>query len=142
MGYANILYNKYLYDQALKVYNKVMAIRPSLLNAYVCVMFLHEFKRVEKPKSIAFANTVLSKDPNNMYAHFVLGKNEKDVDEKIKKLTAGALKFPYYIRINNEVGLSYGAKKDHKSAIEWYKKCLQLAPNDYAQGYNNVAFRT
>ncbi len=77
-----------------------------------------------------------------MYAHFVLGKNEKDVDQKIKKLTASVKIFPLYIRLINEVGLSYGAKKDHKSAIEWYKKCLKIAPNDYAQGYNNVAFRT
>lgn len=75
MGYANILYNKYLYDPALKAYNKVIALRPSLVNTYVSIMFLHEFKRVEKPKAIAFANTVLSKDPDNMYAYFVLGKN-------------------------------------------------------------------
>lgn len=59
MGYANILFNKYLYDYALKIYNKVIAIRPSLINAYVSMMFLHEFRRVEKPKAIAFANTVL-----------------------------------------------------------------------------------
>jgi tetratricopeptide (TPR) repeat protein len=75
MGYANILYNKYLYDHALKTYNKVIAMRPSLVNAYVSMMFLHEFKRVEKPKAIALANTVLSKDPDNKYAYFVLGKN-------------------------------------------------------------------
>lgn len=86
IGYANILYNKYFYDPALKAYNKVMKMRPTLLNAYVGVMFLYEFRRVEKPKAIAFANTVLAKDPNNMYAYFVLGKNIKDVDERIQKL--------------------------------------------------------
>ncbi len=41
IGYANILYNKYLYDPALKAYNKVIAMRPSLVNAYVSLMFLH-----------------------------------------------------------------------------------------------------
>lgn len=43
-------------------------------------MFMHEFKRVEKPKAIAYAKIVLEKDPDNLYALFVLGKNEKDVD--------------------------------------------------------------
>jgi len=38
-------------------------------------MFLHEFKRVEKQKALAYANKVLSMDPNNMQAYFVLGKN-------------------------------------------------------------------
>jgi hypothetical protein len=59
-----------------------------------------------------------------MYAYFVIGKNEKDVDLRIKKLSDAAEKFPRYVRLVNEVGLSYGAKKDHRSAIIWYKKCL------------------
>jgi tetratricopeptide (TPR) repeat protein len=76
-----------------------------------------------------------------MYAYFIIGKNEKDVDQRIKKLSDAAEKFPQYVRLSNEVGLSHGAKKDHSSAIKWYKKCIAIAP-EYAQGYNNIAFRT
>jgi hypothetical protein len=32
------------------------------------------------------ANKILELDPENMYAHFILARNEKDVDEKIAKL--------------------------------------------------------
>lgn len=48
MGYANIFYNKGLYDHALKAYNKVIELRPSLVNAYICIMFLYEYRRVDK----------------------------------------------------------------------------------------------
>lgn len=56
----------------------------------VSIMFLHEFRRVEKPKCIAMAKKILELDPENMYAHFILGKNEANADEKIKKLSIGA----------------------------------------------------
>lgn len=46
-----------------------------------------------------------------MYAHFILGKNINNVDDRIKQLTIAAEKFPNYVRLVNEVGLSYGAKK-------------------------------
>ena len=75
MGYAHVLYNRSLYDRALKAYNKVTEMRSTLINAYVAIMFLHEFKRVEKQKALAYANKVLSMDPNNMQAYFVLGRN-------------------------------------------------------------------
>jgi tetratricopeptide (TPR) repeat protein len=71
----------------------------------------------------------------------VIGKNEKDVDQRIKKLSDATEKFPQYVRLSNEVGLSYGTKKDHRSAIKWYKKCIAIVP-EYIQGYNNIACRT
>ena len=89
-------------------------------------MFLHELKRVEKAKSIAMAKKILELDPDNMYAYFVLAKNETNVDEKIKKLSVGAERFPRYVRMINQLGLSYGTKEeeDHVMAIVYYKKCL------------------
>jgi tetratricopeptide (TPR) repeat protein len=59
MGYANILYNRYKYDLAKKAYQKVIKLKPSLINANVAMMFLHEFKRVEKPKALSYAQLVL-----------------------------------------------------------------------------------
>ena len=46
-------------------------------------MFLHQFKRVEIPKSLKIAHTILSKDPGNMYAHFIIGRNIDNLEEKI-----------------------------------------------------------
>jgi hypothetical protein len=59
MGYANILYNRYKYDLSIKAYQTVIKLRPTLINAYVCMMFLHEFKRVEKTKALSYAQQVL-----------------------------------------------------------------------------------
>jgi tetratricopeptide (TPR) repeat protein len=59
MGYGNILYNLARYDQALKAYLKVIKLRPTLTNAYVAIMLLHEFRRIEKSKSLSYAKKVL-----------------------------------------------------------------------------------
>ncbi len=142
MGYANILYNKGLFDAALKIYQKVIAMKPQLINTYVSIMFLHQFKRVEIPKSLKIAHDIISKDPDNIYAHFIIGRNIENVEEKISTLQQNAQKYPHYLRLVNEVGISYGAKKDHRNAIKWYKKCTQIAPTQYAKGYNNIGYRT
>lgn len=57
------------------------------------------------------AKKILEHDPENIYAHFIMGKNVANVDERIKQLTIAAENFPNYVRLVNEVGLSFGAKK-------------------------------
>lgn len=67
------------------------------------------------------ANRVLEVDPNNPYGHFILARNEKDVDNKIAKLKIVADKFPDYARVTNEIGICYGGtKKEYRAAIPWY----------------------
>ena len=46
MGYANILYNRARYEQAIKTYNKVIEKRPSLVNAYVGIAMAYEYRRI------------------------------------------------------------------------------------------------
>jgi hypothetical protein len=41
------------------MYNKAIKLRPSLINAYVAIAMLHEYRRVENPKSIAMAKKIL-----------------------------------------------------------------------------------
>lgn len=41
IGYANILYSKARYDDALKIYKKIIEARPKLINIYVSIMLLH-----------------------------------------------------------------------------------------------------
>ena len=62
------------------MYNKILEIRPNFTNAQVSIMLLHEFRRVEKTKTVAMAKKILEHDPENMYAHFLLGKNTPNVD--------------------------------------------------------------
>lgn len=57
------------------------------------------------------ANKILEIDPENMYAHFILARNEKDIDGKIAKLKIVADKFPEYVRVTNEIGICYGGTK-------------------------------
>jgi hypothetical protein len=47
------------------------------------------------------ANKAIEIDPNNMYALFILGKNEKDVDSRISKLIENHNKWPEYVRNTN-----------------------------------------
>jgi hypothetical protein len=49
--------------------------QPNLINAYACLALLYEYKRVEKPKSIALARKILEFSPFNMYAEYILGRN-------------------------------------------------------------------
>lgn len=46
-----------------------------------------------------------------MYAVFILARNIENVDEKIEKLKIGYERFPDYVRIANDVGITYGTKK-------------------------------
>ena len=111
MGYANLLSKKGRYDEAVKMYNRVILHRPTLVNAYVCIAMIHEYRRIEKTKSVAMAKKILEIDPNNMYAVFILAKNVENVDTKIEKLKSAFERFPDYVRIANDVGIAYGAKK-------------------------------
>lgn len=83
MGYANLLSNKARYDEAIKMYNRVILYRPNLVNAYVCIAMIYEYRRIQKTKAIEMANKILEMDPNNMYAVFILTRNENNIDKKI-----------------------------------------------------------
>jgi pentatricopeptide repeat protein len=46
VGYANILYNRYRYEEAITAYNKVIEKRSSLINAYVSMTIIYECLRI------------------------------------------------------------------------------------------------
>ena len=43
--------------------------------AYIDTAFVYEYQRVEKKKSIAWANNALAIDPKNQYALFIIARN-------------------------------------------------------------------
>ena len=79
-GYANLLYNRSRYEQSLKYYQKLINLKPNLINSYVSIGLLHEYRRLEKKKSVLMAKTILERDSNNMYAQYILARNETNVD--------------------------------------------------------------
>lgn len=138
IGYANILANRERFDEAIKVYKKVIELKPTLINSYVSLALIYEYKRIEKPKAIEMANKIIAIEPDNMYARFILARNTPNVDEKIEKLKAIHFKNPEYVRATNEIGVSYGGvKKDYQQAISWYSKCIEATP-EYSSCYNNI----
>lgn len=40
MGYANILANSRKYKEAIKIYNKIIVLKPTLVNAYISIALL------------------------------------------------------------------------------------------------------
>ena len=101
----------------------------------------YEYRRIELGKADTIAIKILEIEPQNSYGHYILARNKKDVDIKIQSLKDVSKRFPDYVRVANDIGIAYGSKNEHREAIVWYKKCLQLAP-EYAAAYNNVGVRT
>jgi hypothetical protein len=51
MGYAHVLNNKSIYEEALDYYNAVIDIKPSWTRPLECMNFIYEYERVDKKKS-------------------------------------------------------------------------------------------
>ena len=138
MGYGNILWFNASYDEAIKMYEKVILMKPDFINAYASIAITYQYKRTMPAKATQYALKILSMVPQNSYADFILARNIQDIDEKILKLKEASQKHPEYTRITNEIGICYGAtKKDYLQAIEWYKKCIEQSPAYYSP-YNNI----
>ncbi len=60
MGYANILYNRERFDEAINIYNKVIELKPTMVNAYVCIALCYQFKRIDIQKAISMASKIIS----------------------------------------------------------------------------------
>jgi hypothetical protein len=89
-----------------------------------CMAYIYEYKRIEKSKACETSNLILTHDPENRVALFVLARNEKNPDNKIEKLKKVSELHPKYARALNEIGIVFGGtKKMYKEAISWYTKC-------------------
>jgi tetratricopeptide (TPR) repeat protein len=64
-GYGNVLYNKKNFEQALKIYEQVILIKPNLASTYTNIAFIYEYHRIQKVKSIKWADRALLIHPNN-----------------------------------------------------------------------------
>lgn len=46
IGYAHFLYGKGIYEEAIKMYNKVLEIKPDYIIPEICIAFTHEYRRI------------------------------------------------------------------------------------------------
>ncbi len=46
IGYANLLYNKARFDESIKFYNKAIELRPNIINNYVSIAMVYEYRRI------------------------------------------------------------------------------------------------
>jgi tetratricopeptide (TPR) repeat protein len=83
MGYANILNNKGIFEESIDYYNRVLDLKPKWVRPLECMAYIYEYKRVEKKKSCELANKILTLEPGNRVALFVLARNGSTADEKI-----------------------------------------------------------
>ena len=86
MGYGNILWCNASYDEAIKMYERAIQLKPDLINAYASIAITYQYKRTNPPKASQYANKILELVPQNSYADFILARNIKEIDEKISKL--------------------------------------------------------
>ena len=75
MGYANLLCNNCIFDEAIDYYERVIKMKPNWVRPVECLAYIYEYKRVSKSKSKELANKLLEMEPNNRTALFVLGRN-------------------------------------------------------------------
>lgn len=61
-GLANVLYSIKCFEQCIKLYEKVIDLKPDFIHPYVNLAFVFEFQRVEKPKAIKWASKALELD--------------------------------------------------------------------------------
>jgi tetratricopeptide (TPR) repeat protein len=85
-GYANILYNNSIYEEAISNYELAFKLRPTFVKPLVDLALLYEYRRIHKRKSTQKSREILELEPNNQYALFILARNENDIDKKILQL--------------------------------------------------------
>lgn len=60
MGFANILNNRSIYEEAIDYYNKVLDVKPKWVRPYECIAYIYEYKRIDKNKTKEICNKILS----------------------------------------------------------------------------------
>lgn len=83
MGYAHILNNKGIFEEALDYYERVQKVKENWVRPLECIAYIYEYKRVLKTKSKQTANKIMEIEPNNRVALFVLARNQPTPDGKI-----------------------------------------------------------
>ena len=83
MGYANILCNDAVFDEAIDYYERVSEMKPNWVRPIECLAYIYEYKRVRKAKSKELANKLLEMEPNSRTGLFILGRNQATPEQKI-----------------------------------------------------------
>jgi hypothetical protein len=55
MGYGNILWSNGSFDEAIKMYEKSIQLKPDLINTYASVAMTYQYKRTNPTKARQYA---------------------------------------------------------------------------------------
>lgn len=75
LGYAHILSNMCIYDEAIDYYERVIGMKPGWVRPLECLAYIFEYKRVLKNKAKEICAKIASVEANNRVALFVLARN-------------------------------------------------------------------
>jgi tetratricopeptide (TPR) repeat protein len=75
MGYAHIMSNKGYFDEAIDYYERVFRLRHDWVRPLECMAYIFEYKKNIKNKAAELCNKILTLEPNNRVATFVLSRH-------------------------------------------------------------------
>ena len=114
MGYAHILSNKGIYDEAIDYYERVIGMKHGWVVPLECLALIYEYKRVIQSKGKEIVGKILALDADNRVGLFVMARQQTTNEGKIEILKTVTEKHPKYARAFNEIGIVYGGKiKDY-----------------------------
>ncbi len=133
---GNKLFNEKKYDEALKVYEKILADNP---DAYVINLSIGNcyFEKGEYEKAVSYYKKVLEKDPKYTKAIVSIGNcyiNMKQNDKALewyRKVDVNKIDDPVVLY---NIGVIFYNHFDYESAIKMFKKSVEIN-RDFADGW-------
>ena len=101
MGYAHILNNKGIYDEAIDYYERVIGMKHGWVIPLECLAYIYEYKRVIKSKAKETINKILALDENNRVGMFVMARQQGTNEGKIEILNKLTELHPKFVRAVN-----------------------------------------
>ena len=122
------------YEEALKIYDRVLEINPNYADAYYQKSILSVYAKDEE-NAMRYAKKAVEMDCNNVKYQYNLAKMYSYIEDYDKAIDCA--KFALSITPDDVdkywfIGRMYLLKGDAQSAITYYKEILAINPNDFA----------
>ena len=123
------------FDEALKIYDKILVINPNYVDAfYQKAQISFDAGNIEE--SLKFAQTAVEKDCNNAEYQYVLGilyGKVKEYDKAIDCLKFAISITPDDVNKYTALGNIYLEKGEVENALVYFKEILAIRPNNFRE---------
>jgi tetratricopeptide (TPR) repeat protein len=139
-------------EKALNLFYKAIELDPSFADAqariaegYFVAALKHRASRNSKmadamfEQSDTYVKKAFSLDPDNGYAHYVVGltRNDKqDLEEAVRELEKAEAKGVTTFELHTILGFLYNDKSETAKSVEQYQKALERRPDDIKTLFN------